>query len=227
MTTDVEEETRSNELTWLLGKIANYITSGDALSPERYALPPGQRYMIGVTQERLKERWKLLAEELQSWRYSLPASFTPTARTNLPNCATSDANGFEQIWYEVPMCAATMQSYHMACILLLVNEPQESTAIRSTVSSRLESYRTSEHEAIRHARELCGISLADPPDSVRVHSVQPLFVAAQVFHQSQSRQTVLELLQGIERDLGWSTSYQISKLTSLPRVEERLIPLFP
>lgn len=101
----------------------------------------------------------------------------------------------------------------MACILLLVNRPQESTAIRSTVSARLRSYRLIQREVRRHAREICGISLAEPPDAVRVHSVQPLFVAGQSFHERGEQELVLKLLSGIEIDLGWGTKYQIQKLT--------------
>lgn len=227
---DVEEDRRSNELTWLLGKIANFLTSGDALNPEDYALPRGQRLLIGVTQEQLLERWCLLSSELRKWHDSLPPTFTPSARIKFsdnnnsssssskrndnatPSRPPSTFDQFSQIWYELPICAATMQSYHMACILLLVNQPQESTAIRSTVSARLKSYRHIQLEVVHHAREICGISLASPPDPVRIHSVQPLFVAGQVFYEAREQRAVLELLAGIERDLGWTTSYHAVRL---------------
>lgn len=211
---DVEEDAKSNELVWLLGKIANHIAAGDALDPKHYALPPGQRPLVGVTQEQLLERWNILTRELQNWRCTLPTSFNPSARTS---GAEEDGcpSRFEKIWYEAPICAATMQSYHMACILLLTNQPQESTAVRSSVSARLDSYRQSEREALRHAREICGISLTNPPDSVRVHSVQALFVAGQVFTDSQDLQVVVELLSGIERDLGWTTSHHASRIADL------------
>lgn len=120
--------------------------------------------------------------------------------------------GFDQVWFEVPQCAATMQGYHMARILLLVNRPQESTAIRSTVSARLRSYRQTIQQVSRHSREICGISLADPCASVRVHSVQPLFVAGQVFHDKSERQGILTILENIEQDLGWSTSHHVARL---------------
>ncbi|KPM41396.1 hypothetical protein AK830_g5185 [Neonectria ditissima] len=210
---DVEEDTKSNELTWLLGKIANYLTSGDALYPEDYALPPGQRPIIGVTQEQLLERWILLIAELHKWHASLPPTFAATARTKASartGCQQSAI--FDQVWYALPLCAATMQNYHMASILLHVNRPQESTAIRSTVSARLKSYRQIQAEVGRHAREICGISLANPTDPVRLNSVQSLFVAGQVFHQPREQSAVLELLAGIERDLGWTTSYHTAKL---------------
>ncbi|KAK7418423.1 hypothetical protein QQX98_003915 [Neonectria punicea] len=213
---DVEEDTKTNELTWLLGKIANYLTSGDALYPEDYALPPGQRPIIGVTQEQLLERWNLLITELQKWHASLPPTFAASARTTASTrsrCQRGVGSGiFDQVWYPLPLCAATMQNYHMASILLLVNRPQESTAIRSTVSARLKSYRQIQTEVRRHARDICGISLANPTDPVRLNSVQPLFVAGQAFHQHQEQNAVLGLLAGIERDLGWTTSYHTAKL---------------
>ncbi|KAH8667148.1 hypothetical protein BGZ61DRAFT_592658 [Ilyonectria robusta] len=214
---DVEEDTKANELTWLLGKIANFLTSGDALNPEDYALPPGQRPVIGVTQEQLLERWKMLITELQSWHASLPATFGASARTKASSRARHQQHDisssiFDQIWYDLPLCAATMQSYHMASILLLVNRPQESTAIRSTVSARLKSYRHIQSGVLHHAKEICGISLANPTDPVRINSLHSLFVAGQVFYEDPEQNAVLELLSGIERDLGWTTSYHTAKL---------------
>lgn len=215
---DVEEDRRSNELTWLLSKIMNHLTMGDALIPEEYARPTGQRNVIGLTQEELFSRWEQLRKELQNWLESLPPSFNPSVRKPFVIQKESSREGddccagFEEIWYELPLCAATMQSYHMARILLLVNQPHESTAIRSTVSARLRSYRMIQEETLRHSREICGISLANPPDSVQVHSVQPLFVAGQAFHSPKERSAVVALLSGIEREVGWSTSYHVTKL---------------
>ncbi|KND86421.1 putative oxidoreductase [Tolypocladium ophioglossoides CBS 100239] len=211
-TADIEEGIRSNELVWILGKIINFLTSGDALNPEDYALPPERRLRLGVTQEELLERWGILNGELQRWYDSLPQTFTAVARTRNAHGAAGPGTLFEQVWYEVPMCAATMQSYHMARILLLVNQPQESTAVRSTVSARQKAYRRAQEEAARHAREICGISSANPLDAVRIHSVQALFVAGQTLHEPQEQQAVISLLSGIESDLGWATGYHVSKL---------------
>ena len=105
-----------------------------------------------------------------------------------------------------------MQSYHMARILLLVNKPQESTAIRSTVTARLRSYRIIQEEVRYHSQEICAISLSSPPDAVRIQSLQPLFVAGQCLSEAVDRQTVRDLLKGIQNDLGWATEYRIRKL---------------
>ncbi|KAJ5331534.1 hypothetical protein N7476_001317 [Penicillium atrosanguineum] len=211
-----EEDMKSNELTWILGKLANHLTAGDALTPEHNALPRHQRLSIGLNQECLLERWNLLMTDLGRWHDSLPASFCPTARTRRLGHASPGLelsfNTFEQIWFDLPLCAATVQSYHQAKILLLANEPQESTAIRSTVSARLRSYRHALREVIYHAREICGISLANSTDPFRVNSVQALFVAGQVFQEQHEQDAVIEILSGIERDLGWTTRYHVAKL---------------
>ncbi|KAF5009048.1 hypothetical protein FDECE_4700 [Fusarium decemcellulare] len=212
--TDTEEDTKSNELTWLMGKISNFITSGDAIDPADYALPEGQRPLIGVTQEQLLKRWQLLRKDMHKWFSSLPRTFTPSARTVYSGESFGLFGKFEQVWYELPICAATMQLYHMAMILLLVNQPQESTAIRSTVSARLNSYRQIQLDAHHHAKEICGISLAKPTDSVRINSVQALFVAGQVFHEGHEQKAVLTLLAGIENELGWTTTYHAVRLSA-------------
>lgn len=210
---DVEEDRQSNKLTWLLSKIVNHLTSGDALWPEDYAKPLGQRCPVGVTQEQLLDRWYALMGELDGWYSGLVPSFKPVATAPYTGPEGSGAaSGLVKTWFEIPLCAATMQSYHMARILLLVNRPQESTAIRSTVSARLRSYRDAIEQALYHSRQICGISLARPADPVRIHLVQPLFVAGQVFHTENEQRVVLSLLSGIESDLGWSTSYHIKKL---------------
>ncbi|KAI1364130.1 hypothetical protein F5Y08DRAFT_307565 [Xylaria arbuscula] len=216
--TDVEEDTKSNELTWLLGKIANHLTAGDSLNLGHDIMPFSQQLPVGLSQKYLLYRWKALMDELDHWFCSLPPTFAPSARTRQPffpgdpgECLS--VSPLEQVWYDLPLCAAAMQSYHQAKILLLVNEPHESTALRSTVCSRLTSYRHALAEAEWHAREVCGISLADPTDAVRINSVQALFVAGQVLEAGEEQNTILNLLADIETELGWTTKYHIAKLT--------------
>lgn len=203
------ETVMSNAMTWLLGRVINFTTSGDSIDPKEYALPVGLRPIIAVPQEALLELWKQLERQLQKWHESLPATFIPAARIQADSLS---GQPFEKIYYHIPMCAATMQSYHMACTLLLVNRPQESTAIRSTVTSRMKSYKEIQRRALEHSREICGISWAEPPDSVRVNSLQPLFVAGQCFDDTRDQQLVVSLLVNVENDLGWRSGYYVDKL---------------
>jgi hypothetical protein len=207
----------SNALVWIIMKILNFITSGDGLNPGDFESPPGHRARIGATQEDLLETWKILEVELQAWYCALPPNFTECVRRTL---ALSDltlgldghTEAIDAILYTTPMCAVTVQTYHMARILLLMNKPQESTAIRSTVTARIKSYREISASALEHARAICGISVGGLPDAARTHTVQPLFVAGQCLDRPGERQLVIGLLWDIERDLGWATNYRVQDL---------------
>ena len=218
--TSDEEDQKANEMIWLLSKIANHLIKGDALVPSDYARSAEERSPVGVTQEQLFVQWSVLERRLRDWYALLPSSFEPSARTRFTRPSISPARDdddnhlvdLEQIWHDLPICAATMQSYHMACILVLVNRPQESTAIRSSVTARLRGYKYALEQSHHHAREICGISLANPPDAVRLHSLEPLYVAGQVLRSHSERRVVMELFQNIQRDIGWSTSHHMIKL---------------
>jgi hypothetical protein len=42
--------------------------------------------------------------------------------------------------------------------------------------------------------------------------VQPLFVAGQCLTETRERRIILDLLRGIESDLGWATDYRVRQL---------------
>ena len=206
----------SNALIWLMSKIVNFLASGDSVDhvyPQDRLSPNG---ILGINQMLLLERWKELEKELEIWYQGLPDTFSPCARLPPINNgrvpADSPRSLFSEIWYSMPMCASTMQSYHMARTILLINRPHESTARRSTVASRLHSYRSIEKEVRYHSHETIGIALGRPEGSVRIHQVQPLFVAGQCLTETRERRTVLDLLRGIESDLGWATEYRVQQL---------------
>ncbi|KAF4624236.1 hypothetical protein G7Y89_g13937 [Cudoniella acicularis] len=211
----MREDMISNALIWLMSKIVNYLASGDSVDhvfPQNPASPTG---FIGINQMLLLERWKELEKELNVWYEGLPDTFKPCAR--LPphtdgSVPDSPRSVFPEIWYSIPMCASTMQSYHMARIILLINKPHESTARRSTVSNRLHSYRSIEMEVRQHSYEICGIALGRPEGSVRIHQVQPLYVAGQCLTENRERDLILDLLRRIESDLGWATDYRVKQL---------------
>lgn len=118
-----------------------------------------------------------------------------------------------------------MQSYHMAKAILLVNRPQESTVRRSSLAERLHSYRTTESQVRHHSIEICGIALGRPPPTVRVHMVQPLFVAGQCLTGDYERQVIIAQLRMIEEDLGWATEYRVQQLLKEWGWEGQALPI--
>lgn len=201
----------ANGLILLLSKLNNYIVSGESLFPTPAGYE-GQRHEelmegidhLGISQQTLLERWTKISSEIEKWFENVPDTFLPSAR--LPHPV------FSEIWYSIPMCAAACQQYHMAKIILLINKPHETTARRTTIATRMKSYQTITEEIKYHAREICGIALSRPAYSVRIFSIQPLFVAGSCFTERREQETVLDLLQSIESDLGWKTGYRREKL---------------
>ncbi|KAI9839133.1 MAG: hypothetical protein M1819_003126 [Sarea resinae] len=209
--------------------------------------------------------------------YQLPPAAT-TATSSASSASSSPPwSIFPEIWYSLPMCASTMQSYHMARILLLINKPQISTALpqsrssplsatlghtpipppggpqgsqtpsnsitsppaahnassstpgpmplprsqittTNTISTRLHSYRSISSSIQKHSYAICGIASSRSTDSVRIHGLQPLFVAGQCFcgpsgdERERERQGVVALLEEVERDTGWAVGYRVGQL---------------
>ena len=204
----MKEDMISNGLVWILGKIINYAVAADTG-------PPGRESWEGINQAALYEKWSELHKHLIIWYNGLPDTFRPCAQLHpltLPDTMKSSASIFPEIWYNNPMCASTMQSYHMARMLLLLNMPQQSTFGRTTYSKRLSSYRDIPREIEAHAKAICGIAVSRPEGAVRVHSVQPLFTAGQSLGGTAERKEVIRLLREIEQDTGWTTNYRVRRL---------------
>ncbi|KAE8362887.1 hypothetical protein BDV27DRAFT_130779 [Aspergillus caelatus] len=209
----MKEDLIGNGLIWILSKIINFISSGDNL---QLASGPVNTGPLGISQQVLLERWYRLETELDVWYNGLPDTFWPCARLEHPLQKDGDGDGdgsaLSEIWYSIPVCSSAMQHYHMARILLLINKPHESTSRRSTITNRLNSYRSIESEIRFHSREIVGISMGHPEGSVRINSLQPLFVSGQCLTEPREREMVLHLLRGIEFDLGWATEYRVKQL---------------
>lgn len=212
----MKEDLISNALIWILSKLVNFISAGDDVHlDDNNSVDTGP---LGISQQVLLERWYRLEAELDAWHNGLPDTFRPCARiipSQLPHHKPGeddDAASFPEVWHCIPMCSATMQHYHMARILLLINKPHDSTSRRSTIANRLNSYRSIETEIRYHSREILGISMARPDSSVRIHALQPLFVSGQCLIEPHERRLIVRLLRGIESDLGWATEYRVRQL---------------
>ena len=208
----MKEDMISNALIWLISKLDNFMAAGDELPAELTPLP-GQ----GISQRTLLDYWFHLKGEFQVWYDGLPLTFKPCARiypANLPLDENIEAP-IPEIWYSIPMCASTMQSYHFAQIQLLMNKPHESTQGRSTLFARVNSYDAVVAEVRVHSRQIIGIALARNEASVRIHSVQPLYTAGQCLDDGRERRLVVKLLRDIETDIGWATEYRVKQLLKL------------
>ncbi|KAL4905197.1 hypothetical protein BDW74DRAFT_153212 [Aspergillus multicolor] len=206
----MQEDSISNALVWIISKIINFI------SPNRTAPigPPGtvNSSPIGLPQQVSLERWYRLEAELDVWYKGLPETFHPCARIGVPESATKsdnadDAPSLSEIWYSIPMCSSAMQHYHMGRILLHIHKLPQPSGATNPITSRYNST-----DIQFHSREIVGIAMACPAGSVRINSLQPLFVSGQCLTDPSERRMVLRLLKDIEKDLGWATEYRAQQL---------------
>lgn len=209
-------------------KLVNFIAAGDDI-PEGIS-PLG----LGVQQRELLEYWESMDEQLRVWHNGLPDSFQATA--SIP----SHQGCSQEKWFPRPMCASTMQWYHFARIQLLHNKPHLSTATPvqsllgpgtpgTSLATRYASYASILQQSRSHAKEIVAISLGRSDESSRIHSVQPLWTAGLVLGNDDSpdeyghvsaetvtwRRTIVDLLRGIERDMGWASEYRVQSLLEL------------
>lgn len=188
----MREDMIANALVFILSKIVNLLASTTAPS------------------EGEESHWQNLGHELDVWFEGLPESYTPLGRLDVDPKSPEPARAyFSEILYSIPLCSVTMQHYHLAKILLLLHTPRR---MSNSVSYQLRSYREVPAKIEHHSREVCSIALGRPPGHVRIHMLQPIFVAGQCLDGPEERKIILQLLRDIETDLGWATEYRVQEL---------------
>ncbi|KXT04323.1 hypothetical protein AC578_7975 [Pseudocercospora eumusae] len=220
-----------NALVWLVMKLVNFIAAGDEVLEN--SSPLG----VGARQRELLEHWESLEEQLRVWHEGLPDGFRPVAvRRSALECETEH-------WIPRPMCASTMQWYNFAKIQLLHNKPHLSTTTPLTgilgssapgipgtsLVARHASYASILQQSRAHAKEIIAISNGRSDEGTRIHSVQPMWTAGlvlgndqhpgengEVSHEAETwRKAIVNLLRGLERDIGWASEYRVQSLLEL------------
>lgn len=182
----------ANALVWILSKIMNFLDHG--LEAREFAYT----------------EWNKLQLELEFWHSNLPNRFKHYGHLPPdPNSSDPARLHFSEVLYSVPSCSVTMQHYHFAQIILILHMPHE---IATSAGDRLRRLREIPEKIATYSRSIVAIALARPPGFVRIHMLQPLFVAGQCLEQLGEREVILSLLRGIESDLGWATEYRVKEL---------------
>ncbi|GAD92934.1 C6 finger domain protein, putative [Paecilomyces variotii No. 5] len=218
-----KEDLAANGLVWLLSKLINFLAKSKESQLAQWATPSSM--MSGVDSPQMVTSpppypittvWLRLCFEFQTWVEGLPETFRPCVRIEHPRDLSVPSDSarlpFPEIFYSLPICAATMQHFHFARMALLLNRPPDVVSGATTARDRLQGFREVTKEVEHRCREICGIALGRPEGAVRIHMVQPLFVAGQCLENPEERQIIIDLLRGIEADFGWSTDYRIKQL---------------
>ncbi|KAL8917880.1 MAG: hypothetical protein Q9208_007703 [Pyrenodesmia sp. 3 TL-2023] len=190
----MREDMIGNSLIWLVSKMMNLICS----APD-------------TDTASLSAKWAHLAHELETWFNGVPETFMPSAVIPVHPHGAS----LTEVWSSIPVTQATIMTWHMAQVLMLVHKPpppQPSLLRRPTIAARVKSYRDIDQNIAYHSRQILGICLSRPDAGVRINALHPLYVAGQCLAETAERRVVLDLLRGVERDLGWATEYRVQQL---------------
>ncbi|OJI85609.1 hypothetical protein ASPTUDRAFT_55226 [Aspergillus tubingensis CBS 134.48] len=147
----------------------------------------------GCTPERFRTRWLSLWNDLQCWFSERPSELLPVQTVN--------RKPFPHILFVHWAAISSNQLYHTACILLLKMMPKDIRLPRSQTLFPL-----------WHARRICGISLANPHQGCLNNSIQPLWIAGQLFSHVSEHEEIIRLIQSIEAETGWGTCWRIRDL---------------
>ncbi|KAL8939308.1 MAG: hypothetical protein Q9216_003426 [Gyalolechia sp. 2 TL-2023] len=236
----MREDMTGNALIWLVSKLVSPIQIFIRVTQNRKYRSniPLQMNLLCVDEtspdntdqsQSLSAKWTRLSYEMEVWFNGLPETFMPSAILPVHPHDFS----LTEVWSSIPVCAATIMTWHMAQVLMLVNKPPDvllppsfpsssSSSMphhhhhhppkKPTFSEKFNSYRHLGREITYHGRQILGICLARPSDGARIHALQPLFVAGQCLTDGGERRVVVDLLRAVERDLGWATEYRVRQL---------------
>jgi hypothetical protein len=227
--TAMSDDKISNGLVWLLMKLVNYIAAGDEVPAS----------LLGVRQHDLLAYWQELESQFKAWHDGLLPSFRAIALGTdaasgleerwfpRPMCASAMQS------YHFARVQLLHNKPHISTGSPF--SPRPALASRSSISSRGDvltpgsslaarhaSYASILQQSRFHAKEIVAISLGRTDEGTRIHSVQPLWTAGLVLGARGDegvgtetegwRRTIVELLKGVERDVGWASEYRVRNL---------------
>lgn len=181
----------AHTLLWLILRVMNYLASDENSSARQ-------------------SEWDMLSRQLDHWYGNLPDTFQPCAQIRHPASGRTQRSQLNEAFFSIDVCAAAMQLYHFARILLLLHRPLITD--KSVFRNRLKAYREVSTEAIRHAHEIISIALGRPHPAIRVEMLLPLSTAGSCLEENDERKVVLELLRAIEKDTGCATNIRCQEL---------------
>ncbi|KAJ5621616.1 hypothetical protein N7528_006399 [Penicillium herquei] len=216
-----QEDQAAHGLIWILSKVIDFRAQTKQSQIAQWAGSPSSNAAGEIqtdTSEKDTNTWLDLCLELQTWFEGVPETFRPCVRIEKPRDLSGNSDGtqmpFPEVFYSLPTCAAAMQHYHFGRIALLLNRPPDVLTAPSTAFDRLQGYREVTKEVDFRSREVCGIALARPHGEIRVHMTALLSAVGQCLESPKEHQIIVDLLSGIEADLGWSTDYVVQDLQS-------------
>ncbi|SPO00377.1 related to C6 transcription factor [Cephalotrichum gorgonifer] len=139
------------------------------------------------------ERWKYLWSLIDEWYQLRPGEMHPVFTASITST-------FPTILFSNPAAISGNQLYHTATVLMLQHKPRQI------------SLEPKPRSILWHARRIVGISESNGHHGCWTNSLQPLWIAGKLFSSPEEHKVVLELLERIERQSGWATTWRAQDL---------------
>lgn len=217
--THSQQELAANSLIWIMNKVVNFLADFKRAQISQWtAVSPDNTPDSSEKSSPTSATWLKLCVEFQSWFDSMPETFRPCVRLEHPKDMSESLGTrnlpFPEIFYSLSSCALSVQQYHFGRLALLLNRPPDIVSAPSTAFDRLQGYREVTKEVDHRCREICGIALSRPQSGVRIYMTPLLLAVGQCLEDHEERRIIVDLLHGIEADLGWATEDTVQKLQS-------------
>lgn len=198
------------ELIRLMCRLINDPASGDEpVTPASVASPRARPTQDGY--------WANLQHEFDLWYSVLPPSFHPDGVLPSHDEHKSSTSLFnEETWFSKSTCAVAIAYYHMARMLLLIQQPSSLTLAGNSGKGShfdlLHAYRSVQEEMRRHAKQVISIALGMPYNMAMIYMIQPLYVSGRCLTNISEQERLVNILQSIQMNFGCSTEYRIRDL---------------
>jgi hypothetical protein len=201
---------------WILCRVTNYLAV-----KARGPLSAHTQSPVSVSSDSSRARsqeWtgiKRDVDNLSASTLSLLVADVVYPRPAANSCATS--NTFvEEAWFTSSVLAMAAIYFHTIMILLLRSMPNENLSTLSTRPNGPPDWMSICHslqqDITDHARKLISIAVGVPQYSVKVHMLQPLYIAGQCLSDDCGRKRLVELLEEMEWETGIATGYRVQEL---------------
>lgn len=160
--------------------------------------------------------WAHLDMEFSDWHRAFATDSCDSVTQLYPATREqTDELELPEIWFGTETSAIAMGFYHMARILLLVNQPREQFLAMQLSESRdlLSVCNNLQRDLAQHAMGIVAIANGMPNQTVQKYLIQPLYFAGRCVSGTDERKIILQLLESIENRLGIFTGYRMVDLS--------------
>jgi Fungal specific transcription factor domain len=180
----------ANYAVFLCASVVNVLSN-------RNAPFAGQIEHLSDNKASYSARWKALFDLLEDWYDNRPEEMRPLM--SCPATLDDHQHPFPIVLYGTSPAVNGHQLYHASALLMLQEKPKD---VRLGKNHKF---------ILWHARQICGIANSNY-NGPWINALQPLWIAGKVMSHPIEHRVILDILDRIEKETGWATSWRAEDL---------------